>query len=104
MENIPESAEDSKVDEVVQQQGAEPESAEESVDTAVLPTASELEHAAEDEKLNGHEGDVKVPGVPKNPVDTQATGLYSLVHKFCCCFTHNIYTYSSVSMAFSKSG
>ena len=69
-----------EVDEVVQQQGAESEStAEESIDTAVFSTASELEHAAEDEKLNGYEGDVKVPGVPKNPVDTQATGLYLIL-------------------------
>jgi len=63
-----------------------------------LPTAPELEDTASVEKLNGHEGDLKVPVVPKNPVDTQAAGLYLFLlffisSVFLLLFTHNIYTY-----------
>ena len=98
VENITEPVVDSKNDEVVQQQVAEPEStAEEAAEAVVLPTAPELEDTAEVEKLNGHEVDVKVPAVPKNPVDTQAAGLYLFVLvSSVFCFTQNIYTYLSL--------
>ena len=99
VEKVTEPVADSKVDEVVQRQVAEPESkAEESVEAEVLPTAPELADAADVEKLNGNEGDVKVPAVPKNPVDTQAAGLYLflmfLISAISFCFSHNICTYS----------
>ena len=109
VENVREPVADSKNDEVVQQQVAEPEStAEEAAEVEVLPTAPELEDTADVEKLNGHEGDVKVPAVPKNPVDTQAAGLY--LHVFLLFLISSVSfvvspaTSTHIYMALTKSG
>ena len=110
VENVTEPVADSKNDEIVQQQIAEPEStAEEAAEVEALPTAPELEDAAEAEKLNGHEGDGKVPAVAKNPADTQAAGLYFfllfLISSFLLIGSPTTSTHTStVSMPFSKFG
>ena len=77
VENVTEPVADSKVSEEADQQIAEPESeAKEPVEAAVSPLAPEPEDAAASENVNGHEADMKVPAASKNPVDTQAAGLY----------------------------
>ena len=75
-------------DEQVAEPEPEPEAAaKETEEPEVLPTASEGEHAAGIEKVNGHEEDVKTSAAAKNPaVDTQATGLYYFT---CFCISLN---------------
>ena len=79
--NVPEAAELSKVteEEVLVDQVTEPEvTAKQAEEPDVLQTSEEVEDVVEIEKVNGHEEDVKTASAtPKNPVDTQAAGLYT---------------------------
>ena len=83
VENVAEPTVDNKVTEEDQQVAAAEPTAEESAEAEVLPTAPESESVAVDEKVNGHEADVKAPTVAKNSADTQGAGLFYFICYMC---------------------
>ena len=78
--NITDTPEPSKTTEeaaAADQQVAEPETtAKPPEEPEVLQEPSEAGDAVGIEEVNGHEGDIKASAAPKNPVETQAAGLY----------------------------